>query len=180
MPIQNDIYSKLSYSNKAVIKALIKNRSTLDKLYKSNLYDNPSDIFISSSVFDVDQDIICIYADLDRLISKCVFNNKQVEIIDYYQRGYTTSDICDMLGFKASLLNKMMEFISLKVVEKNDAEYKDFLYTSGAVRVPADSNYKKCIKCGEFKDCNLGFFHKDSTKKDGFRAACTICSKYNS
>ena len=102
-----------------------------------------------------------------------------MEIIDYYQKGYATSDICDMLGFKASLLDKMMDFISLKVVEKNNDEYRDFLYTSGTIKVPADSNYKKCIKCGEFKDCNLGFFHKDSTKKDGFRATCITCSKHN-
>ncbi len=171
---KDKIYHRVTFSDKECIKGLIKNRNIIDKAYDAKLYDNFNNIHNAGSIFSIDEEIICIYMDLERLIKKCNFNKKQLEIIDLYFKGYNTSDICEVLGYKESSVDRMMETIAKKIVEQNRIEYIDWLHYGGYVRVDKNARYKKCSKCGEFKDVMKGEFAFDKTN-NRYKSVCRKC-----
>jgi transposase-like protein len=168
------IYQRIVFSDKECVKGLIKNRNIIDDAYNAKLYDKPYDIYTVGSIFSVDEEILCIYMDLERLIKKCNFNKKQLDIINLYFKGYATSDICDVLGYKESSVDRMMETIAKKIVEQNNIEYIDMLHYGGYVKVDKNARYKQCSKCSEFKDVNKGEFSYDKTN-NRWKSQCLTC-----
>lgn len=75
-----------------VVRELIRNRIKIDNTYAMKLYetDNPA---VSNGVPPFDEDIICVYIDLDRVIERCGLSDMQMLVVKEMMKGYSAQDI---------------------------------------------------------------------------------------
>ena len=75
-----------------VVRELIRNRIKIDNTYAMKLYETNNPI-ISNGVPPFDEDIICVYIDLDRIIEKCGLSEAQMLVVKELMKGYSPADI---------------------------------------------------------------------------------------
>ena len=98
---KNTEWDYITFSDIDTVRCLLKFRSRFDLLYERQNNN------ILSSDFDLaslKEDVICIYADLDRLIEKAL-NDVQKEFIELYMKGYTEKDIAEIHNRKEVTVN---------------------------------------------------------------------------
>lgn len=78
-----------------VVRELIRGRIYTDTSYVMKLYES-NDPSVSNGVPPFDEDILCVYIDLDRAIAKCGLSPMQLEIVNEMMKGYSISDIADV------------------------------------------------------------------------------------
>jgi len=165
---------KLSLSDTTVIDKLIRNRSRLDPCYVAKQFANGNP-FLTNGVPDFAEPIAVMYMDLETLIDACRFDDRQKYIIRKLMLGYSETDIAYYLNVPFSTIRKRIDPICLRIKEKNDELWRNYLETAGFVKIPDDIKYKKCSKCGEFKRMNSDNFPPSPTNRDGFKKACRQC-----
>lgn len=133
MSIYNEVdYSSLTLSDKNVVKYLILYRSKIDFSYNAN---TNIDINKAGDIFEVNQEVIALYASLDELIRQCNFKEKQMKLLDLLFKGNIVQDIYNMnIGYGKSatyeLLNRMIE----KIVDKNYQLWKESMRVQGYIK----------------------------------------------
>lgn len=175
MRYKSKLQEYVSFSDKKCIIKLIKNRHILDECYNDLMFYNGTGDISASGIYGVDEYVICIYTDLERLIKKANLNQQQLKIVHMYFEGHNTRDICDLLDCQPSSVDRIMDTIAGKIAEQNHIEYIDYLHYSGKVRVDNNARYKKCSKCGEYKDVMKGEFSVKKDSKDGYHPYCKEC-----
>lgn len=176
MHYKSKLQEYISFSDKKCIIKLIKNRHVLDEYYNDlTFHKECNNNMFASGTYGVDEYVICVYADLERLIKKANLNQQQLQIVRMYFKGYNTRDICDLLDYQPSSVDRIMDTIAGKIAEQNYIEYIDYLHYSGKVRVDKDARYKKCSRCGEYKDVMRGEFSVKKDSKDGYHPYCKEC-----
>ena len=117
---------------------------------------------------DLQDDLSCILVDLENLINKIEFTDKQRKVLELWSNGLATGEISKKLNVKpntvASCLNSVVDLI----IKQYEKEYEEWYYLN--IR---KGEYKKCSRCGEVK--LVSQFDKDKKGKYGVRGYCKNC-----
>ena len=161
----------VSLSNFDVVKGLLELRHVLD-IYNDFLEQKNILSANGSKWYKVNQEIICLYADLDNLISKCSLQEGQVALLESIRCGFTTDDIAHFMGEEKRRLNRALNKICRVITEYHKTEWLTWINFNFF-----KTEWKQCRMCGESYPVSEKFFHKDDTCKDGYRTECSYCHK---
>ena len=117
---------------------------------------------------DLQDDLSCILVDLDNLINKIEFTNKQRIVLNMWSDGVEPIVIARTLSMKQSAVNKYIDTIVGMIVKQYEKEYEEWYYLN--IR---KGTYKQCSKCGEVK--LISQFDKNG--KRGLYSSCKKCRK---
>lgn len=117
---------------------------------------------------DLQNDVACIVYDLDHTISLCEFTDIQYQVLKLYRKEKTQEDIGKVLKINKSVVNRHINAIVNKIINKNWELYEDWYYLN-----ISKATYKKCSKCGEIK--LISQFDKNG--KQGYMSMCKKCRK---
>lgn len=150
------------------IRGLLKFRSKFDILHgaDSARYNTDSDLY------EFSEEIICTYISLDELISKCIFNKKQKDILELYMQGSTEEEIADELNLIRQNVNGIIESICKKISDEFHESWVDNMYWN---YIPIKHNYKLCSKCKKSFPATEKYFSPKQDNADGFQSFCKKC-----
>lgn len=115
---------------------------------------------------DLQDDLSCILVDLDNLIKKINFTNKQKDVLELWRKGMETNVIADELNVKPqSVLDCLNGAINL-IVKQYEEDYENWYYLN--IR---KGQYKTCNRCKEVK--LISQFNKNGKK--GLKPMCKKC-----
>ena len=117
---------------------------------------------------DLQDDLSCILVDLDNLINKIEFTNKQRIVLNMWSDGVEPIIIARTLNMKQSAVNKYIDTIVGMIVKQYEKEYEEWYYLN--IR---KGTYKQCSKCGEIKLIS----QFDKKGKQGLQSRCKKCRK---
>ena len=124
-----DIYSKeyefkkLNLSDENVVKYLILFRSQVDIL--SGISTNP-DINQAGDLFELNQELISLYASLDNLIDRIDWHEDERKFLDLIFDGYSISRIVEDGFFKKSKSYRMRDNVIRKICEKDYDDWTEW------------------------------------------------------
>lgn len=116
---------------------------------------------------DLQNDVACIVYDLDYTISLCDFTDMQYQVLKLHRKGKTQEDIGKILNIKQQVVNKHVDSIVNKIVNKNWDLYEDWYYLN-----ICKGTYKKCSKCREIK-----LTSQFSKKGNRLQSQCKQCQR---
>lgn len=117
---------------------------------------------------DLQDDLSCILVDLENLINKIEFTERQQEVLELWSNGIEEVPIAKELNVKQQVIHKILNSIVDRIVKQYEEDYEDWYYLN--IR---KGTYKKCSRCNEVKLINQ--FDKDKTGKLGVRGYCKKC-----
>lgn len=117
---------------------------------------------------DLQDDLSCILVDLENLINKVEFTDRQKEVLNMWKNGVCIDDIAKDLKVRQNTISKTLSRAVESIIKKYEEEYEDWYYLN--IR---KGTYKKCSKCGEIK--LISQFDKNGKK--GFKSMCKKCRK---
>lgn len=165
-------WDKVTLSDASTIKGLLKFRYKYDLLMDD---DNRYGLDSNSDLCGLSDDVLCLYADLDKLIKKANFNGYQCKVLNLYTCGYIESDIAEELGVEMQSINRMIDNMCEVLCELNYQDWKlDYVFWN---KVKVNSNYKKCSKCKEFLPSTEEYFSPNPLSKDSFYSICRKCKQ---
>ena len=162
--IHDDEYEwrNVTLSDEETIRGLLKYRYIYD-----SMIDNEVD------AGSINEELVCLYADLDRVIKCCSFTKRQKEILDLYMTGYNEQDIAEELNLRMDIVEGIIRSICRKIKKENDLAWKyDFVYWS---KVKTPEKWKQCNKCKRWLPATEEFFSPDKRNSDGLRGICKKC-----
>jgi hypothetical protein len=165
-------YKQINFSDVNCIKGLIKNRWMIDT-YRG--IETNNNIYEAGNVTAINQELICLFSDLDRLIVKTKLNEKQLTIINMLMDGNNEEDIAEHFGQDSWRIVEILDTVTEKIKRVNDYEWKYYNVYLNYLKVEWD--YKTCSKCGESKPQTIEFFSPDKRKKDGLYSHCKECDR---
>lgn len=77
----------------------------------------------SNGVFPLNEDAICIYADLDRLIETAGLSKAEWVTVQWLMRGYALSDIAEKYGKTRQTFEVFLKRAVDKIVKKNNSDW---------------------------------------------------------
>lgn len=89
----------------------------------------PSCALTTDGVFALNEDVLCIYADLDSLIKRAGLSDQEKLTVDLLMKGYALSDIAEHYGKSAQNFDILMRRAVKKIVKRNNADWEE---TTGA------------------------------------------------
>lgn len=117
---------------------------------------------------DLQDDLSCILVDLENLIKKVEFTDKQKKVLDRWINGMCVNDIAKDLGVKKITISQALDRVVELIIKQHEEEYENWYYLN--IR---KGTYKKCSKCGEIKLIS----QFDKKGKQGFQSRCKKCRK---
>jgi len=82
-------------------------------------------------VFSLNEDILCIYTDLDSLIERTDLSPMERETIKYLMKGYTLPDIAFHFGKAKQTFEVLFKRAVRKIVKRNNADWEE--WTGGRI-----------------------------------------------
>lgn len=82
-------------------------------------------------MFALNEDVICIYADLDSLIERAELSPMEMDTIKYLMKGYSLPDIAYHFGKTRQLFEIVFKRAVRKIVKRNNADWEE--YTGGRI-----------------------------------------------
>lgn len=117
---------------------------------------------------DLQDDLSCILVDLENLINKVEFTDRQKEVLNMWKNGVCIDDIAKDLKVRQNTVSKTLSRAVESIIKKYEEEYENWYYLN--IR---KGTYKKCSKCGEIKLIS----QFDKKGKQGFQSRCKKCRK---
>ena len=117
---------------------------------------------------DLQDDLSCILVDLENLINKIEFTDKQRKVLELWSNGLATGEISKKLKLDPSTITKCLNGVVDLIVKQYEKEYEEWYYLNIRKGI-----YKKCSRCGEVK--LVSQFDKDKKGKYGVRGYCKNC-----
>lgn len=117
---------------------------------------------------DLQDDLSCILVDLENLINKVEFTDRQKEVLNMWENGICIDDIAKDLKVRQNTISKTLDRAIESIIKQYEEEYEDWYYLN--IR---KGTYKKCSKCGEIKLIS----QFDKKGKQGFQSRCKKCRK---
>lgn len=117
---------------------------------------------------DLQDDLSCILVDLDNLIKKINFTNKQKDVLELWRKGMETNVIADELKIDSSTVSKNLDRAINSIVKQYEENYENWYYLN--IR---KGQYKMCNRCKEVK--LISQFDKNGKK--GLMPMCKKCRK---
>lgn len=123
-------YEHLTLSDENVVKYLLQFRSIVDTSYGASININMNQ---AGDTFEFNQEIVSLYASLDKIIDKIELKEKDEEFLKLMFEGYSISRIIDDFGFPRKTAYRTMDRIVDKIVDANDSEWKRVMEINGFV-----------------------------------------------
>lgn len=82
-------------------------------------------------MFALNEDVICIYADLDSLIERADLSPMEMDTVVYLMKGYSLPDIAFHFGKTRQLFEIIFKRAVKKIVKRNNADWEE--YTGGRI-----------------------------------------------
>ena len=79
----------------------------------------------TDGVFALNEDILCIYADLDSLIERAGLSEQERLTVDLLMKGYVLSDIAEHYGKSRQNLEVLEKRAIVKIVRRNNADWEE-------------------------------------------------------
>ena len=79
----------------------------------------------TDGVFALNEDVICIYADLDSLIERAGLSRGERLVVDWLMRGYLLPDIAEHYGKSRQNVEILMKRAVKKIVRRNNADWEE-------------------------------------------------------
>ena len=117
---------------------------------------------------DLQDDLSCILVDLENLINKIEFTDKQRKVLELWSNGLATGEISKKLNVKPNTIVSCLNSVVDLIVKQYEKEYEEWYYLN--IR---KGEYKKCSKCGEVKLVS----QFDKKGKQGLQSRCKKCRK---
>ena len=117
---------------------------------------------------DLQDDLSCILVDLENLINKVEFTDRQKEVLNMWRNGMCIDDIAKDLKVRQNTISKTLNRAVESIIRKYEEEYENWYYLN--IR---KGTYKKCNKCGEVKLVS----QFDKNGKKGLKSMCKRCRK---
>lgn len=167
---RNKTWDDITLSDPMTVRGLIANRVAYDKLHEYEVMGGEG---IGSDLCDMNDTIICVYADLDKLIKKTRFTKVQKEILGLHMTGYTTNEISEYTKTEKRSVENALNLACESISETNYQDWKlGYVYWNKKKVV---TDFKQCNSCKEFLPMVGEYFSPDSTKTDGFKYTCKRC-----
>lgn len=127
---------------------------------------------------DLQNDLACIRTDLENLIKRTKFTDKQKEVLNLWMKDIPLYDNKEKnikgmpyyLGITGQGANKILNQAIDCIIDTYIEELEDWYYLN-----INKGEYKKCSKCGEIK--LISKFDKEKRGKMGVKAKCKDCNK---
>ena len=119
---------------------------------------------------DLQDDLSCILVDLENLINKIEFTDKQRKVLELWSNGLATGEISKKLKVKPNTVVSCLNSVVDLIVKQYEKEYEEWYYLN--IR---KGEYKRCKECGENKLISRFDVKKDN--KDGRKTICKECLK---
>lgn len=124
---------------------------------------------------DLQMDLACIRTDLQKLINKTVFTERQKEVLELWMMDMPISKdkyrggkgIAEVLGVSQPTVTKVLNQAIDNIINTYEEELEEWYYLN-----ICKGEYKKCSKCGEVK--LVSKFQKNGKR---YRGSCKECSK---
>lgn len=117
---------------------------------------------------DLQDDLSCILVDLENLINKIEFTDKQRKVLELWSNGLATGEISKKLNVKPNTVVGCLNSVVDLIIKQYEKEYEEWYYLNIRKGI-----YKKCSRCGEVK--LVSQFDKDKKGKYGVRGYCKNC-----
>lgn len=79
----------------------------------------------TDGVFSLNEDVICIYADLDSLIHRAGLSPMEQQTVDLLMRGYVLADIAEHFHKSRQCFDILMKRAVKKIVKRNNADWEE-------------------------------------------------------
>lgn len=79
----------------------------------------------SEGGFALNEDALCVYADLDSLIERAGLSDGERTAVQYVMRGYTLADIAEHFGKTRQIFEIFFNRAVKKIVKRNNADWED-------------------------------------------------------
>ena len=117
---------------------------------------------------DLQDDLSCILVDLENLINKIEFTDKQRKVLELWSNGLATGEISKKLNVKPNTVASCLNGVVDLIVKQYEKEYEEWYYLN--IR---KGEYKRCNRCGNVK--LVSQFNKNGKK--GLMPMCKECEK---
>lgn len=124
--MSNRVNTSLAYvpfSEERVVDKLIRNRATLDASYYATT--EPQHVLATEGVFALNEDVLCIYADLDSLIDRAGLSEQELLTVKLLMKGYALADIADHYGKSRQNFDILLKRAVKKIVKQNNADWEE-------------------------------------------------------
>lgn len=126
-------FQSLTLSDENVVKYLILHRSKVDATYG---IENNININQAGDTFELNQELIALYASLDVTIEKCKFKEKQTKLLELLYEGNTIQDIVVMdVGYKKSATYDLLDRMVSKIVKANNDSWLMCKISNGYINI---------------------------------------------
>ena len=115
---------------------------------------------------DLQDDLSCILVDLENLINKIEFTDKQRKVLELWSNGLATGEISKKLNVKPNTVASCLNGVVDLIVKQYEKEYEEWYYLN--IR---KGEYKRCNRCGNVK--LVSQFNKNGKK--GLKPMCKKC-----
>lgn len=115
---------------------------------------------------DLQDDLSCILVDLENLINKIEFTDRQRKVLELWSNGLATGEISKKLKLDPSTITKCLNSVVDLIVKQYEKEYEEWYYLN--IR---KGEYKRCNRCGNVKLVS----QFDKNGKKGLRSCCKKC-----
>ena len=117
---------------------------------------------------DLQDDLSCIIVDLNNLVKRVKFTDKQKEVLELWRKGVETNVIAEELGVKPQSALDCLNGAINSIIKQYEEDYENWYYLNIRKGV-----YKTCSRCGETK--LISRFDKNKMGKYGVRGYCKNC-----
>lgn len=80
----------------------------------------------TDGVFALNEDVLCVYADLDRLIDRADLSPLERKTVELIMYGYSIKDIADNFGKSRQLYEILLKRAVKKIVKINNVEWEEW------------------------------------------------------
>lgn len=164
-------YYTFLLSDPEIIKWMLMYRDVYDVTYSTLEFNtHANDGWNAGDLPKLNQELVCMYADLERLIELCEFNESQKALIELIGQGFTLEEIGDVTQVSKQNIFQNFNTICNQIVERNSKVWKLYVHRS-ILGTPS----KKCVRCHEELPMIEEYFGRDKRRPDGFKSACKGC-----
>ena len=85
----------------------------------------PTNALATDGVFALNEDVLCIYADLDSLIERADLSDNERLTVDLMMKGYIISDIAEHYGKSRQNFEILLKRAIKKIVKRNNDDWAE-------------------------------------------------------
>lgn len=117
-------FKELTLSDENVVRYLILSRNELDKTYG---VENTLDVYTASDTFTFNQELVVLYASLDKVLEKITLKEKDKRFLELIFEGNTIADVTNLYGYGHQTAYNTLNRIVSKVLIENKKDWMRFV-----------------------------------------------------